>query len=263
MQEVLKFLLIYLFTFVWIRYFLRKFYLAVFVSLAISACVDAVWLAFKHYKLKKDGLKLKEKEEAQNMFLSLACSDKPIEFYAKLAAKKHKNISLHKDYLVIDYKEENVKTLLYADFSFDGLTVARFMSIYAKIKKEHASKIVICCKNIADKELGLFCANFKEKFLLLDQYATYEKLYKYYNCFPQVTKTYATSKKMAFKDFMAYSFNKKRTKGYLFSAFVLILSGLFIPYSIYYCVVASLLIVFALISQFNPYFNIKSETEIL
>ena len=64
---------------------------------------------------------------------------------------------------------------------------------------------------------------------------------------------------MVLKDFVSYSFNKNRTKGYLFSAFVLILSSLFVRATIYYCIIASILVVFAFVSQFNPYFNKKND----
>ena len=165
--------------------------------------------------------------------------------------------------MTINHEKEKVKTLLYFDSSFEGLNVARFMEIYNKVKKEKASKIVIVCKTISDKQLFAFSLNFKEKFLFLDEYESYQKLYKFYDCFPEITNSYKKEKKLVFKDFLAYSFNKKRTKGYLFSAFILVLSSLFVRATIYYCIVASLLVVFALVSQFNPYFNVKNDTEIL
>ncbi len=292
-QELLKFCMIFLLSFVWIRYFLRrKLVLAFVVTALVSIGVYCLLFFLARKKQKKYGLKLKEKTDAENMFLSLSCSDKPMDFFAKLAAKKHKDITRHKNHLVIKHqchsdstqsqidtkKHENtknatasakskqtasVKTVLYVDLSFEGLTIPRFMEIYSKIKKEKATKIVICCKQIADKQLSAFCQNFAEKFLILDEYQTYQKLYKFYDCFPEITKKYSTAKKLAFKDFVAYSFNKKRTKGYFFSAFILIISGIFIRATIYYCIVASLLVMFALISQFNPYFNTKGEAEVL
>ncbi len=293
-QEMLKFCLIFFLFFVWLRYFLDKLWLSVFLAVLLTCVLQVGIYFFKRKKKKKIGLKFKEKEEAENMFLSLACENKPIDFFEKLASKKHKDIIKHKDYLVITHhlesasnsmsnstlkaktsskstasststasKEEIKKTLLYVDFSFEGLTIPRFMAIYNKVKKEKAEKIVICCKEIVDKKLPSFVSNFDEKFLILDVYSTYEKLYKFYDCFPEITKKYQKEKKMAFKDFVAYSFNKQRTKGYLFSAIILIICGLFVRATLYYCIIASLLVVFALISQFNPIYNLKSETDVL
>lgn len=344
LQEVLKISLLFLLTFVWIRYFVRKFWLALMLSVLISAAAYAAYVFLVRKKRSKNTLRLKEKEDAENMFLSLALDNHPMEFFAKLAAQKHENVQKHKEYLVITYPSQekngfdakfanktatksaitnkkitnktitnrtitnkkitnrkitnrtnrtminktisenaiennttsttakdktsskvttnNAVTVLFADFSFEGLTVSRFMQIYNKVKKEKPTKIVVVCKSV-DKTLPAFVANFSEKILLLDEYQTYQSLYKLYGVFPEITHRYAPAKKMAFKDFMAFSFNKSRTKAYLFSALVLIISGVFIRPTIYYCIVASLLVVFALISQFNPYFNKTPSQEVL
>ena len=263
LQEILKFVLLFLFCFVWTRYFLRKLWTAILISLLLTACLYAIMFILKRKKQNKIGLKLKEKEEAENMFLSLSCESNPMDFFVKLASKKHKEIKKYKNYLVINHVNDGVKTLLWFDNSFYGLTIARFMEIYGKVKKEKATKIVICCKEIAEKQLITFSQNFDEKFLFLNEYDTYEKLYKFYDCYPEITRKYSKEKKMVFKDFIAYSFNKKRTKGYLFSAFILILSSLFIRTTIYYCIIASILVVFALVSQFNPYYNSNKEIEVI
>lgn len=213
-------------------------------------------------KKNKQNLKIKEKQDAQNMFFSLACDDKPIDFFEKLALTKHKNVVKHKDFIIVKHENEKVSTLLYADFSFQGLTISRFMEIYNKVKKAKVTKIVICCKIVSEKELAVFIKNFSEKILIFDEFETYKKLYKYYNFFPEITHKYTIDKKMTFKDFVAYSFNKNRTKGYLISAIVLIISGLFVRTTIYYCIISSILVVFALISQFNTLFNSKTDDEV-
>ena len=262
-QELLKFCLLFLISFVWLRYFTRKFVMSIILAVLISAFISLAIFLFKRSKTKKVGLKLKEKEDAENIFFSLACKNNPIDDFVKMASKRHKNIVKHKNYIVINETENHTKTVLWLDLSFAGLTEARFMEIYNKIKSEKAGKIIICCKEISDKNLSVFCNNFKEKFLLLNQYDTYEKLYKEYEYFPEITIEYSKEKKMMFKDFLAYSFNKKRTKGYLFSAFILVFASLFVRASLYYCIIASLLVVFAILSQFNPYFNVKHNTQIL
>lgn len=323
-HEILKFFLIFLLSFIWLRYFFRKLWLVTLLATILSLTIYLLLFLIGHKKKIKNGLKLKEKEDAENMFLSLACEEKPINFFEKLALKKHENVVKRKEYLLIKHKiqdsqnEKSVQmndhvtnlkknatklskksssknddesssnqsllneslqnesvlnenfsntltktTLLYVDLSFDGMTIPRFMEIYNKVKKEKAEKIVICCKEVTDKQLGSFLANFDEKILILDEYGTYEKLYKFYDCFPKITKKYNSEKRMVFKDFLAISFNKKRTKSYLLSAFILVICGLFVRTTIYYCIVASLLVVFALISYFNPIYNTKTESEVL
>lgn len=262
-QEILKMFLIFLILFVWIRYMIRRLWLATLVSAICTAFIYAILFLLSRKRKAKFGLKLKEKEDAENIFLSLNFQDNPMDFFFNLASKKHQNVTKHKKYISIDYKLEKVKTILWFDRSFEGLTVPRLCEIYEKVKKERATKLVVCCYEMMDKNLPSFLRNFEEKIIILDRFQTYQQLYKLYDCFPEITKTYPKQKSVAFKDMLGYSFNKKRTKSYLFSALILILSGLFVRISIYYCLIASLLIVFALISQFNTSFNPKTEEDVI
>lgn len=262
-QEILKFFLIFLILFVWIRYFVKRLWLATLISTLLTSFICLALFFVSRKKRFNFGMKLKEKESAENIFLSLAFENNPMDFFYKLATKRHHDVTKHKNYLTIEYKLEGVKTVLWFDNSFEGLNVPRLCDIYSKIKKENATKIVICCYENSDKNLPSFIRTFKEKFVILDRYKSYEKLYKLYACFPEITKTYPKEKSLAFKDMLKYSFNKKKTKSYLFSALILIFSGLFVRVSIYYCLIASLLIVFALISQFNITNNPKNDDEII
>lgn len=259
-QEILKFFLIFLLTFVWIRYFIKKLIVAFLVTLLVSALVYLLlWFILRKRK-NKEGLKLKEKEDAENMFFSLVCDDKRMDFFMKLALSKHKNVKKFKNYLLIEY-ENNVKTLLYIKADFENLTIPSFMEIYKKIKGK-AQKVVFVCYT-CDSEVTTFAKNFDTYFIFLDRFATYEKLFKYYNIYPEIVQKYKKDKKLSFKDFALYSFNKKRAKGYLISSFLLVLSSLFVRTTIYYCITATILILFAIFSEFNTTFNFKEEKEVL
>lgn len=279
LQEALKFVLLFLLCFVWTRYIFRKLWLSVVLSLFITTIIYVILWFLGQKKSRKQGLKLKEKADAEDMYLSLVCRNKPIDFFANILSKQYEKIDKHPDFVTYvqsksadeqkptkNSQTENPKclkkhekTVLYFDNSFDGLNVSKFLKIYNKLKKEKAEEIIIICKEINDKQVFSICQNFKEKFVILDQYQTYQKIYKPNQTYPEIEVKCKNEKKMVFKDFVSYSFNKNRTKGYLFSAFVLILSSLFVRATIYYCIIASILVVFAFVSQFNPYFNKKND----
>lgn len=259
-QEVLKFFLIYLLVFVWIRFFIRKLFLALLITLLVSAFIYMMIFFLLRKRKNKEGLKIKEKEDAENMFFSLVLDDKRMDFFMKLALSKHKNVKKYCKYLIIEH-ENNIKTLLFIKADFENLTIPKFVELYNKLKGK-AQKIVFVTYSF-DREVTAFAGNFDTYFIFLDRYMAYERLFKFYNIFPEIKQKYKKDKKLTFKDFVAYSFNKKRAKGYLLSSFLLVLSAIFVRTTIYYCITASVLILFAIFSQFNTTFNFKEEKEVL
>ncbi len=260
-QVVIKFLLIFLAVFIWARYLIKELWLSILVALAITFVIDfATRLIFKKINKHKE-MKIQEKEEAEDIFLSIATQEKPLDFFLKLTKTRHENAVKKKSYILIDHGEDG-KVILYPFLSFAPINANDIAQIVNAIQKEKCQKLVIVCGEI-DKTAPSFAKNFDLKITLLDKFSTYMNLYKEYQMFPEKTLKYKKEKSLALKELIAFSFNRARTKGYLFSALILLFSSLIIRPSIYYCVVASLLVVFAVISYSNPRYNIKTSSEIL
>lgn len=260
LQNLLRIVLIYFLTLIWVRYFIKKLWFALFISAGITIVIDLSIRFLTRKKDKRLNMKVKEKEEAENMFLSLTTNPNYITFFFNLAKKENPNAIKKKNFCLLESPEN--KTLFYPFMSANELTKDDITKVIVLAEKEKATKIVISCGDI-NKDALLFAKSIDKKIILLDKFASYNDLYKYYNLFPEITLTYKKNKKLAFKELFAFSFNKSRTKGYLFSAIILFISTFFIRMNIYYCIMASLLIVFALISYFNPYFNVKTNKAVL
>lgn len=259
-QEVIKFFLIFLLSFIWLRYFLKNLLLSIFISLCVATSFYLLLFFLGKRKKKRASLKIKEKEDAENIFLSLACDNKKMEFFQNLALKKHNKVEKFSKYIII-FHENGSKTLLFPDFKFETLSLSNFMEIY-KVVKNKAKKVVILCYSY-EKEIKVFAERFEINFLIFDRFEAYEKLYKFYDYFPKIEEKLKKDKILSFKDFIAFSFNKKRAKGYLLSALLLAISAIFVRTTVYYTIVATILVVFAIISQFNTTFNFKNEKEVL
>ena len=258
-QILLQVALIFFIVLIWARYFISSLWLGLLVSLIVTIFIE---LAIKFLQKKTNtakNLKLQEKEEAENMFLSLCTSSTPLNFFYELAKTKHKAVKKGK-YILIEHEEDIVA--LIPILSFSPLQSDDLLPFISLAKKNNWKKIVVVCGEV-DRNTNSFAKNFDIEILLLDKYNSYSNLYKPYDFFPTITMKYKKDKKLAFKDLIAYSFNRGRTKGYLFSAFILFLSSLLIRPSIYYCIIASLLLIFALVSYTNPYFNPKIKKEVL
>ena len=260
LSSILRIFLIFFLTFIWTRYFLKELWLSLLISAVVTSVLDVSIRFLLRKKSNKNNLKLKEKEEAENMFLSLATSANYLTFFHELAKKENPSAEKKDKYILLKNSDRTV--LLYPFMSMNELSKDDIAKILISSQKQKANKLVIVCGELA-KDTFAFSKSLGKEILLLDKFSAYSELYKFYGFFPEISLTYQKNKKLALKELFAFSFNKSRTKGYFLSAIILFISTLFIRMNIYYCIMASLLIVFALISYFNPYFNVKQNKVVL
>lgn len=260
-QLLLKAFLIFLIAFVWLRFFLDKLWLAIVISSAVTIIILLLSLAVKSKNNQKKYLKQKEKENAIDMFFSLANDKNYLTFFENLAKIRHQNASKKKSYILITHFDQS-KTILYPILKFKLLTLDDINLSFINCKKEKAQKLVICC-NDYEKELISSIKSFPIEILILDKFDSYLMLYKEYEFYPEITIKSVKERKMTFKELLAYAFNRSRTKGYLIAAFFISLTSFFVQINIYYCIFSSLLLLLALISYINPKYNSFAKKELL
>ena len=257
-QFSIRFFMFFLLSFIWLRFLIKPIILTIVISTLTALFFE---FSLNIIYLKKNNnkkLKLKEKEDAENMFLSLSITNKFVDFFNKLASTRH-NTEKKLNYIVVKHKDYNV--ILYPFIFFKTLEPDDINKIILDLKNENYKKLVICC-NESSKNTDKHIKNFEFEIVILDKYETYLSLYKFYNYFPEITLSYKPIKKEGFKDLLALSFNRSRTKGYLFSAIVLLFSSFFIKFNLYYSIFSSLLIIFAFISLFNPFKKAQKNFEL-
>lgn len=245
---LISFFMFFLLSFVWIRFLLRSIILTITFSTIISLFVEFLLQLIIFKKEKKTSLKQKEKEEAENMFLSLSISQDVMSFYYKLASTRYK-CDKKKNYVVIQHDDYNV--ILYPFIIFSTVSPEEIRKIIVNLKNENFKKLVVCCHDFSKEALS-FSKNFNFEIVLMNKFETYLNLYKEYNVFPTTTLNYKKTKKESLKDILSFSFNRSKTKNYLFSAVVILFSSFFIRLNLYYSIFASLLIIFAIVSFFHP-----------
>ncbi len=260
-QFILKCSLIFLIAFIWLRFFLHKLWLSFTLALAITCLTELAIYIFKKKNNNKMNLKLKEREDAENMFFSLISMTNGIEFFENLAKTRHNNVLRKKDYLIVTNNEKE-RILLYPFLKLDALTPQDIVNIQKNSLKENIQKIIIACYDYT-KDCPLFIKNFDNNILLLNKDESYALLFKEYQFFPEITNKYKKTSNLSLKDLIAYSFNRSRTKGYVFSAIILFITSFFVRVNVYYCVIATILLLFALVSYVNPKYNKKADCELL
>lgn len=258
LQIFIKCSLIFLICFIWLRFILDSLWLAIILSFAITLTIELITVTFKRSKGIKNSLKAKEKEDAENMFYSLLHDKNKVDFFYNLAKSRHQNVSKNKSYVLLTHADES-KVALVPFIKIQNISADAVLDIFSSINK--VDKIVIVC-NDYDSNLTAFIKNLPCDIVLQNKYETYENLYKEYDFYPQII-TPQKKVKHSFKDFLSFSFNRTRAKGYIISAIMLFILSFFVQMSIYYCVIASLLLIFALISLTYKQNSKKIESDLL
>lgn len=258
-QELIKCTLVFALSFIWLRFSPLSLWLNIAISLLITAIFEILTLILKHKRIIKKSLKTTEEEEAENMFFSLSTTANPVNFFYNLVSIRHKNLFKTKDYIKILHG--NKSTILYPFIKFKKLIFDDVTQIIRKTSKLKPNKIVIAC-NEFESELTNFIKNFDIEIVVLDKYETYRLLYKEYEFYPEKSLSYK-KEKTSFKNLVAFSFTRSKAKGYLLTALIIMLSTMFIKMNVYYSVIASILVLFALFSYFNPKFNSSIKKELL
>lgn len=259
-QEFIKCLLFFLLSFIWLRFFLNKMWLIIVISTFITILLEGITLCFNRKKLLKQNLSIVEKEDAENMFFSLVTQKDNLDFFYKLAKTRHTQVMKNSNFIKVTHNDKT--TLLYPYLKFQKLTPDDITFILKKLDKEKKDKIIIICGEY-DKTSQSFIKNFEQEILLLNQYESYFMLYKEYEYFPEINMKFKKESKLKLKDLLAYSFNKSRAKGYIISSILLFIASLFVKLNIYYCIISSILMLFALISLINPKYNKKISKELI
>lgn len=254
LQIFFKVFLIFLITFVWVRYFVKSLAYSILISAFLTMIIDFLTRYFSNKKQKRISLKKDEIKNAENMFLSLATSNNGFSFLKNTFSQKHNLISKKKYFIYED------KTLLYPYFSLSPVTPNEIIDIMSVVSKEKINKIVIVSGEFSS-DCQKIISLYDKQIILLNQYETYEKIYKSYQSFPAISNKIAQTKKTSIKDLLSYSFNRSRTKGYVFSAIIIFICSLFVKASLYYAIITSTLLIFAIISFSNPFFNKKTPQE--
>lgn len=188
-----------------------------------------------------------------------------LNFYYDLAKSRHK-VTKRSKYLIVEHKEKeevNSKTILYPSYSLSTFMPQDLVEILSKLKKITFTKLVVCAKDVSREVITL--ANQIEgiTILILDKKDAYNKLMKAYNIFPENLTELKATTKMKIKEIVAYSLNKKRSKGYFFASIILLLSSFIFRMNLYYVIMSSILLLLSLVSYILPKYNIVLPDEIL
>ena len=255
-----RLLVIFLIVYVWVYYLLRTIWLCVIVTSILTLLIDFSFRLIKHKKNKKQSISTDIKQKKENCINSLVFEDNKsvLTFFLNLAKSKH-TAQQKSDYIIVSHPDK--KIILFPKFIYREFDLDDFIDIDNKLKKENATRIVICAKSISANVYAY--AKYKtENYVLLNGEQTFDLLFEKYQIYPQI-KQVKIQEKTSINDILRIALNKKRTKGYFLSSVLLLISCFIVPYKLYYCIMSSFLLVLSFVSFCNPTFNKVSIQQVL
>ena len=230
--------------FVWINYYLRNFSSAITISISIVIFIELViYLLHKNKQLHTKVI-ANNKQIISSINISLIHStlSTNLTYYSNILKTMYCS-QKYKDCIVaiIDRKKVCVVPT-YKPTSCNQNDIAKCIAIAVLHK---ADKLIVL-SNTFDSTTTKYVQQIHGiEIELYDLELTYSTLLHSQEL-PQCPIT-ISQPKLSYKDIFRIAFDRQRTKGYLMSGLILIISSLFVPYNIYYVVSGSILMLFALI----------------
>ena len=239
------------------------------MAFVYTALVTIVIELSLHFILKrrneKEYMKKKDIVDAENIAVGFAFNkQQALDFFYNLAKQKYVSIK-RKNYILIDTPKDDLKdnkTILFPAFSLSKFQPQDLVEILSGVKRVNYSKIVILCGDVSKEAYSLSMQITSVKVIILDKFDCYNKLIKEYNYYPENLLELKKTSKLKLKELVAYSLNKKRSKGYFFASIILLFSSFIFRMNLYYIIMSSILLLLSLISFILPKYNVVSSEDI-
>ena len=251
---IFKNVVVFFIAFVWIRFYVRDLYLTLFLTTVVTVLFGVI-ITLKNQKSFETKTLSNEENKQIHLFSNeflFSDHNTNLNFFNKLAKQKHTS----KIEGIFIKTKGNI--LIYPYYKKRKLNSDDFTNIFIKAKQLNPDKLIITCKEAEQEVLNLTNQIALFKIIVLNEKETYFKLLKAYETYPEITNKMVDEQKLTFQQLIEVAFNKNRTKGYFISGIILLFASLIIRYNLYYIIISSLMLTFALFSYSNKRFNKKT-----
>lgn len=259
-DNLFKFILLFLLNLIWCLYLIDNSVAAIVISILMSVTILLLTNKIGHKRKKNKISNLKKQQHIEDVrYTFLTMSNYELcNFFYNLVKTRH-DCKIENNSIVINTM--GLPIILTFNFKCSNLTRDDILTIYKQHKTKKIKRLIILTNSIDSNTISII-SGLEPETMILDYKQTYTMLLEEYSFYPKIIPR-KTKAKNTFKQILAYSLNKKKTKGYLLSAIVILFASLFVRYKLYYTMFSSILIILAIFSYFNPSFNTKTKSNIL
>lgn len=231
--------------FAWINKYIKKNFWSLFITALICVIIAKIIWSLTTKQLNKNNLKTQELKFAQNCIDYLAINP---QMTTRFFGQIFENAKVENKYLIVD------DSLHYFDYSCDQTTVSTLAFLN---EKSRDYKVYLYSSSLSEKCKKLIC---QTQVVYVSDYDCY-LLMKEKQIFPISIQKNENLQKNKFKQQLFQMFARKKAKPYFLYGILLLISSFFMPYSLLYCIVGSISVIFALVCiilRNNPQFNTLS-----
>lgn len=252
-------LIVFVTTFLWVRYHEHNTLLILLYSSVITIIFCLTLCLFLKIKNKKKSLTAKHARQIELLAQKLIFATQSDVIKIFEHALKKRDISYTKTTKYLAFDQNLIVPIFYKTKVDENSLLEVLLSL--KTKKVSAKLVCICACDFDSTAKTLASKFTHYNILLYDKKQTYTVFFKpvKYEVENIVTKKQKTPFKQKIIALTNVAFNKKRFKGYMLSAIVLLIASYFMRYSLYYLISSSILVLFALFSYFNKPFNVAEK----
>lgn len=243
---IFKYFIIFAISVLWLNFYLANLVVVIILSTIISITLGKVVSIIKKKKTIIAENSLKEQDHIKNISFQLLLTDheKIINFYNILFKANHNVCLVKNQALLIDDKY-----IFIPAYSSQTISIDMVAEYYKQYKENQ--QIIIAGISFSGDAINLSNKIRNTKINLLNEQSTY-KLFKKYDFYPDFKISQTVKEKFKLKNLKDIAFTKSNSKQYLYSAIIILITSLFINYSVYYLIFASLLFIFSAICHFKP-----------
>jgi len=238
---------IFLFSFVFARFYIRELHIVLIVSVIITAGV-LMPLNIRSKKRRAKEIDRQMADLVAEYFLFLdetACLD----YFYSAFSKQYDEVVKKKYYL-------RIKDTVIVPNLADSLSIKKLVKIYNEAKRAGA-KVLVVLSSQADANLDLAKSRLDGLRLEIFKADRIYQLLKSLDALPESEASIRRKEKL--KGFLANALDKRRTKSYLFVFFTLIIGAAFFNFGLYFLIMSGVSLSLAILSRTGVSEYLKKE----
>lgn len=232
--------LIFIIAWLWTSYYVRGFLIILFISTAITIASNYLILLIGRHRGNTAKITKQQREHAKQVILQL-------KFMTQAQTKMLLKKALSKE------AREHVNQKRFTLCPLFHIAAITEQDIINNIKLAPKDSKIILMAETFPPAIIKFAHSLDFDIVLLDAQVVYSQILCTTQTFPQIKiQTKKATPRKTIREIKALVFNRTRTKSYVITGLVILVSSLIVRLHLYYIIVATIIFALALSSYFSP-----------